>query len=79
MSVDQSQLNIEDNNAHQSVKSENDLYSDADIPLLNSVKQEVTICHDDSDQLFHIDKYVLIHNKICTFNFDQVISVFLLF
>jgi len=55
MSVDQSEFSIKDE-SHHSIKNENDIYFD--IPLLTSVKEEVTLYHDngDSDHLFPIDK-----------------------
>lgn len=55
MNVDQSEFAIKDE-SHHSIKNENDIYFD--IPLLSSVKEEVTWHHDngDSDHLFPIDK-----------------------
>lgn len=53
MSVDQSsEFEIKDK-SHNSIKNENNIYFD--IPLISSVKEEVT-SHDDSDHLFPIDK-----------------------
>jgi len=55
MSVDQSEFALK-NEIHHSIKNENDIYFD--IPLLSSVKEEVTLHHDDgdSDHLIPINK-----------------------
>jgi len=53
ISVDQPELAIKDEN-YPSVKNEDHIYFD--IPLLSSVKEEVTLHHDDSDHIFPIDK-----------------------
>ncbi|KAL5235594.1 hypothetical protein ACI65C_003004 [Semiaphis heraclei] len=55
MSVDQSsEFEIKDK-SHNSIKNENNIYFD--VPLISSVKEEVT-SHDDSDHLFPIDKNI---------------------
>ncbi|XP_008183778.1 zinc finger protein 569 isoform X2 [Acyrthosiphon pisum] len=57
MSVDQSEFSIKDE-SHHSIKNESDIYFDT--PLLSSVKEEITLHHDngDSDHLFPIDKNI---------------------
>uniref|UniRef100_A0A2H8TLU4 Zinc finger protein 544 n=1 Tax=Melanaphis sacchari TaxID=742174 RepID=A0A2H8TLU4_9HEMI len=57
ISMDQSEFALK-NESHHSVKNENDIYYD--VPLLNSVKEEVVWCFDNGDS----DKFLLINNSI---------------